>query len=391
MYNSSLYRIPNANNRGGRTPDFLKLKQKLLVGFGLIILLIVIIFPVKALANSINIYGTRNMFYVETLNYALPIVKVTSFQQEDMVENKFSIKESMLNLFGINIRNPISILNKEESCFSDGLKSEKKIQKPENLALSPYKLNDTSIAKDSAAASSTSASDNAPASSSVSVVDPSLVNKTLSGTPEIFIYHTHTSESYPTDLSQVSDILAGKRGATSSDQSQNVCAIGDALQTELVNNYKINVIHDKTIHDANAYNDSYLRSAVTVNKYLKQYGDFKIIIDLHRDSAVDRNSDIVKINGENVAKIMFVMSQNNPHYDKNMVVVNKIQAISNKLYPGLCKPVYLYPHGNNCFNQTKSNNAVLIEIGTDLTTVSECKNTTKYLARIIAQYLNGKN
>ena len=331
------------------------------------------------------------MFYVETLNYALPIVKVTSFQQEDMVENKFSIKESMLNLFGINIRNPISILNKEESCFSDGLKSEKKIQEPENLALSPYKLNDTSIAKDPAAASSTSASDNAPANSSVSVVDPSLVNKTLSGTPEIFIYHTHTSESYPTDLSQVSDILAGKRGATSSDQSQNVCAIGDALQTELVNNYKINVIHDKTIHDANAYNDSYLRSAATVNKYLKQYGDFKIIIDLHRDSAVDRNSDIVKINGENVAKIMFVMSQNNPHYDKNMVVVNKIQAISNKLYPGLCKPVYLYPHGNNCFNQTKSNNAVLIEIGTDLTTVSECKNTTKYLARIIAQYLNGKN
>lgn len=385
MYNSGSYRKPAKSNEKEKINDFKRIKHKLLIGLAFISLLVIIIFPVKALANSINIYGTRNMFYIQVLNYAMPVVKVTSFQQEDMVENEFSIKESMLNLFGINIRNPISILNKEECCFNNTSENSdlNKVADSDNSVLDPFKLNDASISKNSAP-------DNTPVSS-VSVADPGLKNKTLSSAPEVFIYHTHTSESYPTDLSQVADILAGKRGATSSDQSQNVCAVGDALQSELINNYNINVIHDKTIHDANAYNDSYLRSAVTVDKYLKQYGNFKIIIDMHRDSAVNRDSDIIKINGENVAKFMFVMGKNNPHFDKNMIVVNKIQAISNKLYPGLCKQVFIYPHGNNCFNQTKSNNAVLIEIGTDLTTVSECKNTTKYLARIIAQYLNGKN
>ena len=192
----------------------------------------------------------------------------------------------------------------------------------------------------------------------------------------MLIYHTHTSESYspaPPDTT---------------DQSMGVCAVGDELQKILQDNYNISTINDKTVHDQVAYTQSYDRSAETLDKYLKKYGGFKLIIDLHRDSIENKTQVTKSINGENVAKFGMVMCKKNPHYDKNNVMATKIQTITDKLFPGLFLNTINYNYGTRFFNQDKSNNAVLIEVGSNVNTIDEAKNTSKYIARVIAEILN---
>lgn len=363
----------------------LKEKRKVLLAF--IIAAITFIIPIRVLAKTSSFNGTRNLFYVQVMNYAAPVIKVTSFDEEDMAENQFSIKDEALKLFGIDMDNPVTALTKEASFLNLGNNNKEPVQvSDQDFKLNPYKLNDSDILKNDNNSTPQNSKDN-----DANIYDPSLKTAAMSSVPQVLIYHTHTTESYPTSLQEVQSVLSGKLSASNMDESRNVCLVGDVLASELENGYNINVIHDKTIHDANAYNQSYERSAATLSKYLKKYGDFSIIIDIHRDSIENRNEVVTKINGENVATFRFVVSKsNNPHLAKNMQVVNKIMAISNKLYPGLCRDVFYYNYGKRCFNQTMSNNAVLIEVGTDVTTTDEVKETAKYMARIIAEYFNGK-
>jgi stage II sporulation protein P len=57
------------------------------------------------------------------------------------------------------------------------------------------------------------------------------------------------------------------------------------------------------------------------------------------------------------------------------------------LYPGFAKGVLYYNHGIRNFNQGMSNNAILIEVGSDINTTTEAQASMKYLARIIAQVI----
>nr|WP_242947216.1 stage II sporulation protein P [Clostridium haemolyticum] len=71
--------------------------------------------------------------------------------------------------------------------------------------------------------------------------------------------------------------------------------------------------------------------------------------------------------------------------------------MSNKLYPGnkTCKSynrgTWYYNYGKNLYSQDLSNNAILVEVGSHLNTLDEAKASSKYLSRIIAEYINGKN
>ena len=53
--------------------------------------------------------------------------------------------------------------------------------------------------------------------------------------------------------------------------------------------------------------------------------------------------------------------------------------------------MYLYNRGIDYYSQDRSNNAVLLEVGDNNNTIKQVKNTGKYLSRIIAEQLNGKN
>lgn len=358
--------------------------------FFIIIISLTVMFLIFIFFNSIKghfkgMNENGNMFYVDIINFNMPVVKEVCFQQEDLSESNGGVLESLLDTAALNPRNPEFVISREIACLnSDNSSSDT----GNSLSFNPFKLIDSDILKDvndgeylDPNEKQTKDTADTATNTVVPLYDPKLKKTLNTSKPEILIYHTHTTESYSQD-----------KGTDTENNSNNVCAVGDALTNELQSNYGISVIHDTTNHVKFAYNQAYLRSGETVDKYLKKYGDFKMIIDIHRDSVEDKKGETLKLNGENVSKFMFVLSQkNNPHFQKNYNLAKGLMDISNKLYPGLCKGIYCYGSGINAFNQKKSNNAILIEVGTYTNDVSEATATSKYLARIIGEYINGNH
>lgn len=367
------------------TGNSLQLKISLLA-FGLLLLLVV--FIVNSSKTYFNNYKRSNLFYEQVINYTLPFVKTTTFTKDALVESGGSIKVQFLKVIGLDLLNPLSLMGKEISYLSTlTATGSKKNPVDTNLDFNSFRLQDNQVSKNSTSIENVNnntsnlqpSEDNTITPVKVAPIDNTgLIVPLNSEKPEVFIYHTHTSESYQ------------PAKADSRDESENVCAVGDILKSELEKNYGISVVHDKTMH-SNSYVDAYSRSGVTVDKYLKQFSDFKLIIDLHRDSVDKKQAVTTRMNNENVAKIMFVLAKNNPHYSKNLQVINELKVISNRLFPSFLRGDTIYESGKGgAFNQTKSNNSILIEVGSQVNTLSEAKNSAKYMARIMAEYIKSK-
>lgn len=274
--------------------------------------------------------------------------------------NNYVIKDKVLNFLGINIYNPTSILEKEISFIAMDVDIEAK--KEAAWELNPFVMNEASINKESL--------------ENKDDVNTELKKNLDKSKPEVLIYHSHNQESYGEE-------------AYSRDNSKNIVSVGNELAKNLEENYGISVIHDKTIHDELRSN-AYTKSGETLDKYLSKYKDFKIIIDIHRDSGPSKASTTTKVNGEDVAKFMLVISKRRPNINKNMKLVNELINISNKLYPGFCSGTFTYGHGINGFNQDKNSNLLLVEVGTEKNTSKEAQLTGKYIARILAESINKK-
>ena len=377
----------------------LQIQIKLFIATILIGLLLFVIISSKAKAysNDDGKGNRRNMFYVQVINYALPMVRVNTFDEGDMAENEFSLKDKVLKVVGIDSNNPMSILGKEVACIKEYssdievAENSNEIEKVD-IAVNPFNLNESSInkngdAKTQVPPSTNTGSSNSETSGNINVVvdNPNIKKAIDVGKPVVFIYHTHTTEGY------------GVNDVDTMDANKSVVAVGDVIAKELESKYGISVIHDKTVHDAQSYNLAYTRSRATVDSYIKKYGDFRLMIDIHRDSVKDRKYVVKTMNGQNVARYMFVMDKNNSHYKQNLALVNKMVGISEKLFPGYIrdarngKGIYAYNSGTGHFNQDKGQSSILIEVGSHVNTPQEAIASAPYLARILAECLNGKN
>lgn len=206
--------------------------------------------------------------------------------------------------------------------------------------------------------------------------DPKLRKTLDKNNPEVFIYHTFGFESYGKDENYVNK------------DDFNVCTLGDKLKDELENNYGIYTINDKTVNESfNNTEKSYYLSGQILNKYYKNKS-LKLIIDLNREKTPEREQNVVKINGENVARCMFFISRSNPYYVSNSDKSLKLMLISERLFPDYCRGVYYYNSDNVTLNQEKSGKIVCISIGSYVNTPDEAENSVKYLARIIGEYIN---
>ena len=350
--------------------------------FSIFALLIIFLFGL-ILPKSAKAYGEgryENFFYLNAINNTLSVIKSAGAKDSD-TKSESNMKFATLSFLGIDLLNPISIITKEIACFnkdeiSTDINVDKTVSENESvntITFNPFKLGEKQISR---AAEKGEGIDQV-----ATLYNPALKKALNKAKPEVLIYHSHTSEAYSN-----SDTSA------STDATKNVCAVGDMLAQELEKNYGIAVIHDKTIHDKGDYNSAYKKSGATLDKYLKEYGDFKLVIDLHRDSVV-KSAVTTKINGESVARFMFVVTQKNPRYANQKKLVNSMIKTSNKLFPDLLRgnEIIAYERGISFYNQNKSDNAVLIEVGAYSNTIDEAKNTGKYLARIIAEQINGKS
>ncbi|WP_159945808.1 stage II sporulation protein P [Caloramator fervidus] len=193
--------------------------------------------------------------------------------------------------------------------------------------------------------------------------------------PLILIYHTHTTEAYNPD---------GKGSNFTVDPNYNMIRVGEELKKELEEKYGISVIHDTTFHDVPKREGAYLKSRPTVQRYLKKYNSFKIIVDLHRDANVSRNKSTAVIGSERYARIMFVVDTLHKNYTKNNVLVSKINDKFNYLYPGFSRGI-MYKKSKIHYNQDLASNIILIEVGSNENSLEEALNSAKIIARVLAE------
>ena len=194
----------------------------------------------------------------------------------------------------------------------------------------------------------------------------------------VLIYHTHTSESY-SDVENYSDLYRTE------DSNCNVVKVGDALKQEL-NKYGIYVRHDTTIHDYPSYNGAYKASLKTVENILKNE-NYDIIIDIHRDALASNSQyrPTAEINGETVAKLMFVVGTNaaglkHDDWIENLKFALSVQERGNEIYPGLFRDMHL---STSRYNQHTSNKTIILEVGATGNTIKEACLSMKYFASLI--------
>lgn len=208
--------------------------------------------------------------------------------------------------------------------------------------------------------------------------------------PEILIYHTHTTESYLRDISKLN-----KEGVQTrtNDNRYNVVRVGEELAQILRKEYGVEVIHNAAVHDNPGTSGAYGRSLNTATNILKTYPSIKLVIDLHRD-ALDKEQlrVVTDVNGKKAAKIMFVVGTDatglsHPNWRENLKLAITLQEKLNKKYPGLARPILI---SENRYNQHLSKGSLIIEVGGDGNLMSECLESVKYLAEVIGEIVNNK-
>lgn len=292
------------------------------------------------------------------LNIGMPTVKNQMEDEEKYSDDSIKIKEAFVSALGVKNIDFFSIIGSEVKFFNRDYNVK---TNSNGFTLNPFKISDETVIK----------------IPQENISDDKLKKPLDNSKPEVLIYHTHTTEGY------------SDGGAQNGNDSTNVVGVGNLVEKILEEEYGVSVIHDKTNYST-SYNDSYTKSREGLSNYLKKYPDLKMVIDLHRDGINGTRGDSININGENTAKLMFVNCKNNPRYEKENNLVNRMYSKSNQLFPGLFKPTHTYNTGKNKFNQDFHDNSLLIEVGSNLNTSSEAMATAKYIARLIAEEVNRK-
>lgn len=193
------------------------------------------------------------------------------------------------------------------------------------------------------------------------------------GTPQVLIYHTHTSESF---LSEESDTFYSDMPTRSTNEEENVIAVGDAIAKKL-EAAGIGVIHDTTIHDE-SYNGSYSRSAETIAENLEKYPTIQVTLDIHRDAMTaedgTRYKPTVTVNGKKAAQIMIISGCDDdgtlgfPDWEYNLRFATRLQKACADIDGSFPRPLYFCPRN---YNENMTHNSLLVEFGTEVNTIDE--------------------
>jgi stage II sporulation protein P len=199
----------------------------------------------------------------------------------------------------------------------------------------------------------------------------------LSGEGLVIIYNTHTGETY--SMTDRVERLDGRHGG--------VVTVAAALQEALEGKYGIKVARSDRIHDTN-YGTSYLESEKTARELLAANPNAKVVFDIHRDAAKSREQSVVKVNGENVAPLLFITGSSTRKLfaglRQNYSFALRLSAKANEVYPGLSLGVKVK---SSHYNQYLHPHAVLVEIGTSNNSVEEAVRSAVLFADVVARVI----
>lgn len=210
---------------------------------------------------------------------------------------------------------------------------------------------------------------------------------TISGSPNILIYHTHTTEAYR----QVGGDEYDESGSwRTHNNDKNIVAVGEVMKKEL-EAQGFNVIHDTTDHEPPKLTTAYDRSVVTMEKYLKKYPDIDIFIDLHRDATSSESTeDYVNVDGKKCARMMFVVGrgegfEKKPNFKRNYSFAKSINAQLVKVDDALVRNICIK---KGRYNQHVGDLNCLIEIGHNMNTLEEAENSAVIFARALSKVVS---
>lgn len=216
---------------------------------------------------------------------------------------------------------------------------------------------------------------------------------TLSDTdePQILILHTHTTEAYTMDGT---DIYAPTGEARTIDTYYNVVRVGEEI-AKVLRRAGFGVIHDTELYDYPNYNGAYQRSAQSAREWLEKYPSISVILDVHRDALASADGTVYKtaaeINGEKTAQCMLVVGTDDSlgspgGWQENLAFAVQIESRLNEDWPTLARPIALRP---TRFNQELSPASMLVEVGSHGNTLQESLAAGRYFASSLAKLLEG--
>lgn len=209
--------------------------------------------------------------------------------------------------------------------------------------------------------------------------------------PQILIVHTHATEAYTPDGTDV--YTPSDNNTRTLDNNYNMVRVGDEME-KVFTEMGLGVIHDTTLHDYPQYNGAYDRSAKTVAAYLEQYPTICVVLDVHRDALIGEDGTVYKavttVDGTSTAQVMLVLGSSeggeHPNWMQNLTLACKIQNGLNTLYPTLARPMTLR---SSRYNQHLSSGSLLVEVGTHGNTLQEALAAARLFARAAGQVLLG--
>lgn len=205
-------------------------------------------------------------------------------------------------------------------------------------------------------------------------------------TPTVLIYHTHATESY---TQTAGDTYEESSDFRTLDTERNLVSIGSHL-AELLMEADIGVIHDGTLHDYPSYDGGYDNSRQTVLNALDANGGIRLVLDLHRDAAVDADgnqfSTAARVDDRESAQILFVVGTEYPGWQENMALAVKLTALLERMYPGITRGIITRTYD---FNQDLSAGALLVEMGAAGDTRQEALVAAEALANAIIALAKG--
>jgi len=220
-------------------------------------------------------------------------------------------------------------------------------------------------------------------------MDFRLEPRPISDGPRVLIFHTHSQE----------DFIDSRPG----EVADTIVGVGALLADILTIEHGISVLHDTGRYDlvdgVLRRTGSYERMAPPISALLEKYPSIEVVIDLHRDGVPDSVHLVKEINGRPTARIMFFngitrLNQNgrpvelpdlpNPYVHENMAFSLQMQLMSNTLYPGLARNIYIKPYRYSLHFMPRS---LLVEVGANTNTIEEARNAMIPLAEILTRVL----
>lgn len=200
-------------------------------------------------------------------------------------------------------------------------------------------------------------------------------NISLNSNNLVYIYNTHDTEKYTlpftSDYSIIPDVTLVSKMLKEYLKSYNIDSYIEISKTK-----------DYLKKNKLKYSDSYKASRYYLEKNLNK--NYKLIIDIHRDSLRHKYTLFEKDN-KKYARILFIIGSSNKNYKKNKEVAENLNNRLNSKYKGISRGVTI--REDTAYNQDLNERIILVKIGGIDNTLEELNNTIEVFSKVINDYI----